>query len=149
MRETINQSMNSAYSDKSCYRPCTLDYELEPDVDPSVCVSSLYGGSPIQKEEEDEAESRVLDSMEVESVDCRHQMNRNTTRLTADNDDGSEIIDNVVLDQCQPFNLKEQLVMRSRVTNGCVSSHFYLNWRWRTSVLPYTLLLLFFFHFIL
>lgn len=49
----MNQSINSAYSERSCYRPCTLDYSLEPDVDPSLCVSSLgdlpnygeYGGS--------------------------------------------------------------------------------------------------------
>ena len=130
--------MNSAYSDKSCYRPCTLDYSLEPDVDPSVCVSSLYGDN--SNPQEDETDTR-MDTSEVESVDCLH-LNKNVTRLRTDDDDSE--IDNLGTVQCQSFNLKEQLVTRKRVTNG-VRTQYFFDWRWRTSVLPYILLLLYVF----
>ena len=126
--------MNSAYSDKSCYRPCTLDYSLEPDVDPSVCVSSLYGDNSSPQED-------GTDTTEVESVDCLH-LSKNVTRLRT-NDDDSEI-DNLGTVQCQSFNLKEQLVTRNRVTNG-VRTQYFFDWRCRASVLPYILLLLYVF----
>jgi hypothetical protein len=129
--------MNSAYSDKSCYRPCTLDYSLEPDVDPSVCVSSLYGDN--SNPQEDETDTR-MDTTEVESADCLH-LNQNVTRLRTNDDDDSEI-DHLGSVQCQHFNSKEQPVTRKRVTNG-VRTQYIFDWRCRTSVLPYILLLWF------
>jgi len=75
--ETTNQSLNSAYSDHRCYRPCTLNYNLEPGVDPSQCIASLGDISGDQEQDQiDDDECQYPNETSSQSgVRCRSNSN--------------------------------------------------------------------------
>ena len=77
VRETTNQSLNSAYSDHRCYRPCTLNYNLEPDVDPSQCIASLGDISDnLQPDQIDDDECQYRNETSAQAdVQCRSNSN--------------------------------------------------------------------------
>ena len=118
VRETSNQSINSAYSDRSCYRPCTLNYNLEPDVDPSQCTASLGDISSLEEDENCQSKNQtptVSDAAaDVQTSQCRQNSNYQT----------------------------------SQVFSSAWTSHLCFGWRWRTLVLPYVILLLLLFQYL-
>lgn len=135
VRETTNQSINSAYSERSCYRPCTLDYNLEPDIDPSLCVASLGDISGLVEEE-------GTSDATADGGDCQ-QAYKNETASDADSelvDDDSDASDGAYADQCQSILNKDPPLTNQRVSSGAWTSHLHFGWRWRTLVLPVALL---------
>lgn len=145
--------MNAAYNDRSCYRPCTLDYSLEPDVDPSVCVASLTmtdGSEADAAVNEETLTVKSSDSISEETRNCQQQGAGFIDGLKNEtNEDGEEEEDTEDSQQSQqqcPPDFTDQdgngEVNQQRVltSSAWVSHHLCFGWRWRTSVLPYSLL---------
>lgn len=138
VRETINQSTNSAYSDRSCYRPCTLDYSLEPDIDPSLCVASLGDISGLVEEE------GTTDPTAVNGGDCQQIYTNGTTdsfeiggEVTGDDSDASDV---TYTDQCQSI-VNKISPLSNKVSSTLRTSHLHFGWCFLSLVLPFTLLL--------
>ena len=136
VRETTNQSINSAYSERSCYRPCTLDYSLEPDIDPSLCVASLGDAASVglvseEEEEEEEGEDGLGDCVKNNETDEEETSEDAASSATT-------------ADQCQSIlNPKDPSVLtnsnNNQVSSGAWTSHLHQWWPWRTLVLPLAL----------
>lgn len=146
VRETTNQSINAAYNDRSCYRPCTLDYSLEPDIDPSVCVASLTLAAGDNEEDDDRTIISDTSSTSLEGArlgDCTYYKN-GTAR---DDEDMNQS------QFCQPesdsLDQDDQRRITPMPTNSAcwTCHHLCFGWRWRTSVLPYSLLFILWFFF--
>ena len=147
VRETINQSTNSAYGDPICYRPCTLNYSLEPDVDPSQCVASLGDTSAEGGDGSSLSANLLVNSDSAATADsCQNQTPNETSNSDSDGSDGDV--------QCQrPRPETDQSsnadTGSSQMLPSCARTcHWLFGWRWRTTVLPYFLFWLFLFRWL-
>lgn len=131
VRETTNQSTNSAYSERSCYRPCTLEYNLEPEIDPSLCVASLGDMSGLV-EEDGPAEA-------IPDKECK-QTYKNVTASVSEFDSEIASVDSEVNDdQCTPFLGKDPQLASTVSSKGWINNLHFV-WPWRTLVLPFAML---------
>lgn len=135
VRETTNQSVNSAYSERSCYRPCTLDYSLEPDIDPSLCVASLGDISGIVDED-------GTTDPTVDGGDCQQIYTNGTVDsfgvggdVTSDDSDASDV---TYTDQCQSV-INRNPTLSNKVSSTMGTSHLDYGWGFLSLVLPLTL----------
>lgn len=128
VRETTNQSLNSAYSERSCYRPCTLDFSLEPDVDPSLCVATLGDISAYTDEETNTSDQTV-----GLSENCQQLYANRTDGGMYDNDDVDGEYGVELMSQCKSLPTAPA---DSAFSNSALKLLYY----W-TKVLPLTLLL--------